>query len=321
MNEKPVILVTRQLPPAVTARLSRDYTARFNDDDHVYDTPTILARADGCDALLICPTDRVDAELMAALPASIRIIATFSVGYEHIDIDGAKARGIAVTNTPDVLTNATADIAMLLILGAARRASEAESILHNRHWRSWATTWLLGTHVSGKRLGILGMGRIGQAVARRARGFDMEIHYHNRRPLPAADVNGAIYHATGDDMLAHCQFLSIHCPATPETHHWLNAQRIAALPDGAVVVNTARGPIVDDGALIAALKGGKLAAAGLDVYEGEPDFNSGYLELKNTMLLPHIGSATVETRDAMGFKCLDNLDAHFAGKKLPDRVA
>ena len=210
MNEKPIVLATRQLPPAVTARLWHDYTARLNDDDHIFDAPTVLAKADGCDALLICPTDRLNADLAAALPACVHIIATFSVGYEHIDIGAAKARGIAVTNTPNVLTDATADIAMLLILGAARRASEAESILRNGQWRSWATTWMLGTHVSGKRLGILGMGRIGQAVARRARGFDMEIHYHNRRPLPAADEYGAIYHETGDDMLAHCQFLSIH---------------------------------------------------------------------------------------------------------------
>jgi len=220
-----------------------------------------------------------------------------------------------------VLTDATADIALLLMLGAARRAHEGEAIVRDGSWKSWATTFMLGTHMTGKRLGILGMGRIGQAVAKRARGFDMTIHYSNRRRLAPELEQGAIFHADPNELLPHSDFLSINCPASPETHHFLNAERIAKLPDGAVVVNTARGAVVDDEALIVALKSGKVAAAGLDVYENEPNLNPGYRPLKNTFLLPHLGSATVETRNAMGFKCLDNLDAFFAGKAPPDRVA
>ena len=320
MTDKPEVLVTRKLPDAVEARLKRNYRARLNRDDRLYDKGDILGKCGGCDAMLACPTDKLDAGLLADLPDSVRIIATFSVGYEHIDLDAAKARNIIVTNTPDVLTAATADIAMLLLLGAARRAYEAEQILRSSQWGSQATTWMLGTQVTGKRLGILGMGRIGRAVAQRARGFEMEVHYHNRSRLPPDEEQGAIYHDSGEDMLPHSDFLSIHCPATAETHHWLNHERIDKLPQGAIVINTARGPVVDDEALIAALNSGRLAAAGLDVYEGEPNINDGYRSIKNAMLLPHVGSATRETRDAMGFKCLDNLDAYFADRAPPNRV-
>lgn len=320
MTAKPTVFVTRKLPDAVTARLIRDYDARLNLEDRIYSADEILAGAAGADALLPCPTDRLTAAVIERLPDSIRAIATFSVGYEHIDVDAAKKRGIIVTNTPDVLTDATADIALLLMLGAARRAYEGERMVREATWPAWAPTGMLGTHMTGKRLGIFGMGRIGQAVAKRARGFDMTIHYTNRRRLPPELEAGATYHAVAEDMLPHCDFLSINCPATPETYHWLNAKRIARLPDGAIVVNTARGTIVDDEALIAALKSGKVAAAGLDVFENEPNIHPGYRPLANTFLLPHLGSATVETRNAMGFKCLDNLDAIFAGREPPDRV-
>lgn len=320
MTDKPEVLVTRKLPDAVEARLKRNYQARLNPNDTLYDKDGILGKCTGCDAILACPTDRLDAGLLGDLPDSVRIIATFSVGYEHIDLDAAKARNIIVTNTPDVLTAATADIAMLLLLGAARRAYEAEQILRSKQWGSWAPTWMLGTQVTGKRLGILGMGRIGRAVAQRARGFEMEVHYHNRSRLPPDQEQGAIYHASGEDMLPQSDFLSIHCPATPRTRHWLNRARIDKLPQGAIVINTARGAVVDDDALIAALNSGRLAAAGLDVYEGEPNINDGYRSIKNAMLLPHVGSATRETRDAMGFTCLDNLDAYFAGMAPPNRV-
>jgi len=320
MPTRPTIFVTRRLPDAVTERLLRSYEARLNPEDRILTPQEIAAGSAGADALIVTPADKITAELINSLPASVRAIATFSVGYEHIALDAAKARGIVVTNTPDVLTDATADIAMLLLLGAARRAHEGEVMVRDRSWKSWATTFMLGTHVTGKRLGILGMGRIGRAVAKRARGFDMEIHYSNRKRLPPEQEQGAVFHADPDEMLPHCDFLSINCPASPETYHFLNAERIAKLPDGAIVVNTARGTIVDDEALIAALKSGKVAAAGLDVYENEPNVNPGYLPLKNTFLLPHLGSATVETRNAMGFKCLDNLDAFFAGKAPPDRV-
>jgi lactate dehydrogenase-like 2-hydroxyacid dehydrogenase len=319
-TKKPRILVTRRLPDDVEARLRRDYDAILNPQDRLYSPADLIAAAAGCDGLLPCPTDKLAAETVDRLPESIRVIATFSVGHEHIDLAACKARGIAVGNTPDVLTDATADIALLLLLGAARRAHEGEQLVREDRWNSWAPTMMLGVHVSGKRLGIYGMGRIGQAVAKRARGFDMKIHYTNRSRLPAEREQGAVFHARAEDMLAHCDFLSINAPSSPETNGFLNAARIALLPDGAIVVNTARGPLVDDEALIAALRSGKLAAAGLDVFTGEPKIHPGYLGLQNTFLLPHLGSATTETRNAMGFRALDNLDAFFAGRPLPARV-
>jgi lactate dehydrogenase-like 2-hydroxyacid dehydrogenase len=320
MPTQPRVLVTRKLPEAVEARLMRDYDAVLNKADRLYDGEEIIRRAAGCDALLPCPTEKLTACVIDRLPAAIRIIATFSVGYEHIDITACKARGIVVGNTPDVLTDATADIALLLMLGAARRAHEGERMVREGRWNSWAPTAMLGTHMSNKRLGIYGMGRIGQAVAKRARAFDMKIHYNNRSRLVPELERGAIFHRRAEDMLPHCDFLSINAPSSPETNGFLDAKRIALLPDGAIVVNTARGPLVDDDALIAALKSGKLSAAGLDVFTGEPKIHPGYRELANTFLLPHLGSATTETRNAMGFKALDNLDAFFAGRPLPARV-
>jgi glyoxylate reductase len=320
MSSRPVIFVTRRLPPAVTERLTRNFEARLNPEDRLPDAAAVLAGAQGADGLLVCPTDKVTAEVIGRLPASIRIISTFSVGFDHVDLAAAKARGLVVTNTPDVLTDATADIALLLLLGAARRAHEGERMLREDRWGAWAPTGMLGTHLGGKRLGIYGMGRIGQAVARRARAFDMQIHYHDLARLPPERELGATYHDSPEKLLAASQFLSLHCPATPETRHFLDRRRIALLPDGAIVVNTARGTIVDDGALIEALGSGKIAAAGLDVYENEPAIDPRYRAIENCFLLPHLGSATVETRDAMGFKCLDSLEAFFAGRPVPDRV-
>ena len=321
MSGKPTILVTRAMPPAVSARAMESYDARLNEPDESYGPDELVSRAAGADAIIGMPTDRYDAALIERLPASVRMIATFSVGHEHIDLAAAKRRDIVVTNTPDVLTDATADITLLCLLGAARRAYEGERTLRERRWVGWSTTQLLGVHLTGKRLGILGMGRIGRAVAQRARGFEMTIHYSNRSRLPPELELGAIYHQDPEAMLPHCDLLSINCPASPETHHFLDRQRIALLPDRAVVVNTARGPIVEDEALIEALNSGKLAAAGLDVFEGEPKIHEGYYGLQNAFLLPHMGSATIETRDAMGFMCLDNLDAFFAGQAPPNRVA
>jgi lactate dehydrogenase-like 2-hydroxyacid dehydrogenase len=320
MTARPKLLVTRRLPPAVTERLVRDYDAIANADDHIMPAEEILAKAAGCEALLVTPSDKVNAALVRQLPESVRMIATFSVGHEHIDLEACKSRGLPVSNTPDVLTDATADIALLLMLGAARRAYEGERAVRDATWKSWSTTYMLGVHMTGKRLGFFGMGRIGQAVARRARAFSMTIHYHNRKRLPADLEQGAIFHADAETMLPHCDFLSINAPGGADTHHWINAARIAMLPDGAVVVNTSRGGLVDDTALIAALKSGKVFAAGLDVFENEPNLNPAYRELSNVFLLPHLGSATVETRNAMGFKALDNLDAFFAGQPLLDRV-
>ena len=321
MNGKPRLLVTRKLPEAVLERAARDYDARLNPEDRLYGPDELIERAAGCDAILTCSTEKFDAEVIARLPASVRAVATFSVGIEHFDLEAARKRGLVMTNTPDVLTDSTADITMLVLLGAARRAQEGQQMVREDKWFGWAPTQLLGVHVSGKRLGILGMGRIGRAVAKRARGFDMEIHYHNRSRLSPELEQGAVYHEDAEQMLGEIDFLSINCPATPDTHHFLDARRIALLHERAIVCNTARGAIVDDEALIAALKAGQLAAAGLDVFEGEPNIHSGYRDLPNVYILPHMGSATLETRNAMGFKCLDNLDALFAGAEPPDRVA
>lgn len=320
MSDRPVLLLTRRLPEAVETRAARDYDALLNADDSQYDAEALISSSAKADAILTCSTERFSAEIIDRLDARVRAIATFSVGYEHIDVAAASARGITVTNTPDVLTDATADIALLCLLGAARRQHESTAMLRENRWGRWDATSLLGVHVTGKRLGILGMGRIGRAVAKRARAFDMEIHYNNRSRLSPDQEQGAIFHENPEDMLPLAQFLSINCPSTPETHHFLNAERIASLPDRAVVVNTARGDIVDDAALIAAAKTGKVSGVGLDVYEGEPTLNPGYLDLPNAFLLPHIGSATIDTRDAMGFRALDNLDAVFAGREPEDKL-
>jgi lactate dehydrogenase-like 2-hydroxyacid dehydrogenase len=320
MTSKPVVLVTRKLPQAVEDRLRRDYDPRFNDEDRLYTTDELIERAEGAEAILPCHTEHFSADVIARLPDSVRAIANFSVGVDHVDLVAAKARGIIVTNTPDVLSDATAELTILLMLGAARRASEGERLVRTGEWDTWSPSFMVGIQVTGKRLGIIGMGRVGHVTARRARGFDMEIHYSDVRRLPADREAGAIYHETTEDLLPHCDFLALHCPATPETRHLLNAERIALLPDGAIVVNAARGSIVDETALIDALKSGKLAAAGLDVYENEPNINPAFRDIRNTFLLPHIGSATRETRDAMGFRALDNLDAIFAQRQPRDRL-
>lgn len=317
---RPCLLVTRKLPNAVEARLARDYDAETNPIDTILKPDDLVARAKGKDGLLVTPADRLDADLIGRLPSSIRIMASFSVGYDHIDVKAAEARGIAVTNTPDVLTDATADIALLLILGAARGAAAGMAAIRENTWRNWAPTGMLSMDIAGKRLGILGMGRIGQAVAKRARAFGMTIHYHNRKRLDADAEQGAVFHATAEDLFAASDVLSIHCASTPETRRLVNAKTIALLPKGAIVVNTARGDIVDDEALISALQAGHLRAIGLDVYTNEPNIDPRYRTLENAFLLPHLGSATVETRNAMGFRALDNLDDFFAGREPRDRV-
>ncbi len=320
-DRKPRVLATRHFPPDVEARLSRNFDALLNPDDRLYDSAALAKAAEGCDGIMCAAGDPLNAETMAKLPASVRMIATFSVGYEHVDVAAAAKRKILVSNTPDVLTDATADIAMLCLLGAARRAHEGTTMLRTHGWVGWTPTQLMGVHVTGKRLGILGMGRIGQALADRARAFRMTIHYNNRSRLKPDVEKGATFHANAEDMLPHCDFLSINAPMTAETRKWVNTARIAKLPKGAIVVNTARGGVVDDEALIAALKSGHLAAAGIDVFDGEPKIHQGYYGLQNTFLLPHMGSATVETRNAMGFKALDNLEAFLLrGLEPPDLV-
>jgi lactate dehydrogenase-like 2-hydroxyacid dehydrogenase len=318
---KPVVLVTRKLPAAVEDRLLRDYQARLNPDDHLYIGDELIESAAGADAIFPCHTERFTAQVIERLPQSIRIIANFSVGFDHVDIEAAKRRGLVVTNTPDVLSDATAEVTIMLMLGAARRASEGERLVRTRTWRDWSPGFMVGTQMTGKRLGIVGLGRVGGVTARRARGFDMTIHYYNRHRLPPDKEEGAIFHPTPEDLMPHCDFLAFHCTLTPQTRGMLNAERIALLPDGAIVVNVSRGGVIDDEALIAALRSGKVAAAGLDVYNNEPNIDARYRELPNTFLMPHIGSATKETRDAMGFRALDNLDAFFAGREPRDRVA
>jgi lactate dehydrogenase-like 2-hydroxyacid dehydrogenase len=318
---KPRVLATRHFPPDVEARLAANFDAVLNAEDRLYDGPALIKAAAGCDGVMCAAGDPLTAETIGGLPASVRMIATFSVGYEHVDVAAATKRGILVSNTPDVLTDATADIALLCLLGAARRAHEGTTMLRTHNWVGWTPTQLMGVHVTGKRLGILGMGRIGQAVADRARAFRMQIHYSNRSRLPADLEKGATFHANPDDMLPHSDFLSINAPMTAATRKWVNTERIAKLPKGAIVVNTARGGVVDDEALIAALKSGRLAGAGIDVFDGEPKIHQGYYGLSNAFLLPHMGSATVETRNAMGFKALDNLEAFLiSGKTPPDLV-
>jgi lactate dehydrogenase-like 2-hydroxyacid dehydrogenase len=311
---KPVLFVTRRLPQAVEARAARDYDARLNPDDTPRTGADIIRLAEGADAILCCPAEKLDAATIAALPASVKAVGTFSVGYDHIDVPALHARNIPLCNTPDVLSVATAEIAMMLILTAARRAGEGERLVRSGKWGGWAPTQLIGTQISGRRLGIFGMGRIGRELARMARGFGMEIHYHDIARLPPELEQGAIFHATDETFLPICDVLALQAPGGGSTHHWLNAARIARLPRGAILGNAARGTLVDDAALLAALASGQIAAAGLDVYEGEPKLNPGYLAAENAVLLPHLGSATATTRDAMGFVALDGLDALLAGR-------
>jgi len=321
MTDKPIVVVGRKFPKAVEARLARDYRPKFNAEDRVYTADELVALCADAEAIVPCHSEHMSAEVIARLPKSFRAITNFSVGVDHVDLEAAKARGIVVTNTPDVLSDATAEIAMLCMLGAARRASEGNRLVRAGEWKTWSPAFMVGTQVTGKRFGVIGMGRVGQVTARRARGFDMEVHYFNRRRLAPELEAGAIYHDSVEALLPHCDVLSLHCPATPETLDLINAERLALLPEGAILVNTARGAIVDEAALMAALRSSRLAAAGLDVFKNEPHIDPGFFEIENAFLLPHVGSATKETRDAMGFRALDNLDAIFAGRAPRDRVA
>lgn len=322
MSNKPVVLVTRKLPDAVEQRLAENFTPVLNPQDKLYDTEELLRLAEDADAILPCHTEKFPAETIARLPSRVKAIANFSVGVDHVDLEAAKQKQVIVTNTPDVLSDATAEIAILLMLGAARRASEGERLVRSRQWKDWSPAFMVGRQITGKRLGILGLGRVGQVVARRARGFEMTIHYHNRKPLEADQAGGAIYHDSIEALLANIDVLSIHCPASDATRGLLNRERIAAMHRDSILVNTSRGGVIDDDALVAALQAGDIAAAGLDVFNGEPDsIHPAYRELENVFLLPHIGSATEETRDAMGYRAIDNLIAIFNGAEPRDRVA
>ncbi|MFT5506814.1 MAG: lactate dehydrogenase-like 2-hydroxyacid dehydrogenase [Gammaproteobacteria bacterium] len=322
MNNNPVILVTRKLPELVEQKLAENFDVILNPDDRQYTVSEVLKLAEQADAILPCHTEKFSAETIGLLPSRVKAIANFSVGVDHVDLTAAKQKHIIVTNTPDVLSDATAEIAMLLMLGAARRAGEGERIMRSQQWKDWSPAFMVGRQLTGKRLGILGMGRVGQVVARRARGFEMTVHYHNRQPIDETLAAGAIYHSSVEGLLSEIDVLSIHCPASEQTRGLLNRERISLMHTESIVVNTSRGGVVDDDALIAALKSGEIAAAGLDVYNGEPDnIHPGYASLDNTFLLPHIGSATQETRNAMGYRAIDNLMAIFNGQEPVDRVA
>ena len=327
---RPVVAVTRRLPAPVEARLSARFDARPNADDRALDADGLAEALATADAVLCTVTDRIDAAVFDAAARRApdgrpraRLLANFGVGVNHIDLEAARAHGVAVTNTPGVLTDDTADVAIALMLMAARRLGEGERELRAGRWRGWRPTHLLGTSLTGATLGVVGFGRIGQAVARRAHhGFGMPVRYLNpsARDAEAAAV-GATRCDTLAELLATSDVVSLHCPATPATRHLIDAAALAHARPGAILVNTARGDVVDADALADALRDGRLAAAGLDVHEGEPRVAPALLALENVVLLPHLGSATVRTRRAMGDRALDNLEAFLDGRPLPDRVA
>ncbi|EAQ24625.1 2-hydroxyacid dehydrogenase [Roseovarius sp. 217] len=320
MPDKKVIWIPRRLSDATLERARRDYEVIVNEADTPGTAEDIIAMSQRVDGMIPCHSEHFSADVVAQLDPRLRIVANHSVGVDHCDLAALKAAGIVVTNTPDVLSDATAEIAMLLMLGAARHAIMGDRIVRQGQWDSWSPSFMVGKQMTGARLGILGMGRVGRAFAAKARGFDMEIHYHNRSRLSPEDEHGAIFHADVESLLDVSDFLSLHCPATPDTINLLNADRIARLPAGAVVVNTARGALIDEHALLSAIKSGHIAGAGLDCFKVEPGGNAAFAAHENIFMLPHIGSATRATRDAMGFRALGNLDAFFAGQEPGDRL-
>jgi len=311
---KPVLVVTNHFPDDVEARIESSYVVRRNPNKPPFSLEDLLSASEGADALFITSFDKLDAEFFNRVSSSVKVIATYSAGTEHIDLEAAAKRDIPIANAPGINSNATADITMLLILGASRRAYEAQQLLRTGNWKPLSSAKLLGRELTGKTLGIVGMGHVGQAVARRARGFGMKIHYTHPTRLQSEAEGDAIYHESAQELLRESTFLSLNAPDTPQTHHLINAKNIELLPQGAIVVNTARGGLVVDEDLIAALKTGRIAAAGLDVFEGEPNLNPGYIALTNTFLLPHIGGGTVEAVTGMGMLALDNIDAVLQGR-------
>jgi len=314
------LVVAALLPRDVIARARGEFDALVVDgsDDMTAPETVDAAIRHGADAILFTNTLPLSAEVIVSLPPNVRVGATVSVGYDHIDVAAAKARGLVVTNTPGVLTECTADFAFMMLLAAARRASEYDRIMRQGWGFRIGQGDLLGVRVTGKTLGILGMGRIGQAVAQRARGFDMRVVYHARTRLPAEQERGAAYFADFHAMLPVCDFLSLHAPATPATDRIVNARALSLLPRGAVLVNVSRGGLVDEDALLDALTSGHLFAAGLDVFRSEPNYDRRFAGLENVVMSPHVGSASVETRNAMGFRALDNIAAVLAGRGAID---
>ncbi|MGH6967341.1 MAG: 2-hydroxyacid dehydrogenase [Phenylobacterium sp.] len=319
---KPKVIVTRKLPDPVETRMRELFDTELNLTDEPL-TKAQLAEAVGrCDVLVPTITDKIDAKLLEKAGPKLKVIANFGAGVDHIDVAAAIAKGIAVTNTPGVLTDDTADLTMALIMAVARRIVEGANVAQQGNYHGWAPTWMMGRRITGKRLGIIGMGRIGQAVARRAKAFGLQIHYHNRKPVSPriAEELEATYWESLDQMLARMDIISVHSPHTPATYHLLSARRLKLMPPHAILINTARGEIIDEAALATLLHEGAIAGAGLDVFEFEPQINPKLLGLPNAVLLPHLGSATFEGRIDMGEKVIINIRTWMDGHKPPDRV-
>jgi glyoxylate reductase len=321
-SRKPKVVVTRKLPEPVEARMSELFDAVLNADDAPMGREALARALAEAEVLVPTITDRIDARALESAGPNLRLIANFGAGVDNIDVAAANARGITVTNTPGVLTEDTADMTMALIMAVARRLVEGANVVHAGGFAGWTPTWMLGKRLRGAKLGIVGMGRIGQALARRAKAFGLEIHYHNRKPVGPRieDELSATYWDSLDQMLARMDFVSVNCPHTPATYHLLSARRLKLLQRHAVIVNTARGEVIDEASMANMLAAGELGGAGLDVYEHEPTINPKLLKLSTVVLLPHMSSATVESRLDMGEKVIINIRAFLDGHRPPDRV-
>ena len=313
------ILITRKLIKDSEDKASKTFEPIFNSNDELYSQSKVIEMSKGCDGILTSLTDKMDKETIDKLPDTIKIISNFAVGFGNIDLEAAKKRSIAVTNTPEVLSDATAEIGILLILGACRRAAEGIEAAREGGWK-WSADYLIGKQLTGTRLGILGMGRIGQKIAKIAKSLGMVIHYHNRSKLKAEKEDGAIYHDNIKNLFSVSDVLSICCPATKETENMINKETVEYFPKGAIITNVARGDIIEDEALIDALNRRKVYAVGLDVYKNEPNLNPGYLKHKSAFILPHLGSATKETRTAMANLAIDNIDEFFNTGNCKNKV-
>ena len=313
------ILITRKLIKSSEEYASTIFDIKLNEEDKLLTKDELIDKSSDCDGILSSLTEKLDADVISKLSDKVKIISNFAVGFGNIDPNAAKKRNIIVTNTPDVLTDATAEIAMLVLLGAARRAKEGIEWVNKKNWK-WSSTFLMGKQLTGSRLGILGMGRIGRAVADRARSFGMKIHYYNRSRLNKNLEKNAVYHKSLESLLSVSDFFSINCPSTKETKHIINNKTIKCFPNGAVVSNSARGDMIDDDAMVDALKNGKIFALGLDVYNGEPDIHPDYLTLPNVFVLPHLGSATKKTRIAMADLAINNIDEFFKTGKCKNKI-
>ena len=313
------ILITRKLIKDSEDKASKTFEAKFNSNDELYSQSKVIEMSQGCDGILSSLTEKLDKETIDKLPDTVKIISNFAVGFGNIDLTAAKKRGITVTNTPEVLSDATAEIGVLLILGACRRAAEGINSAREGGWK-WSADYLIGKQLTGTRLGVLGMGRIGQKIAKIAKSLGMIVHYHNRSKLHPEKENGAIYHDSVKSLFSVSDVLSICCPASKETENMINKETVEYFPKGAVITNVARGDIVDDEALIDALNRRKIYAVGLDVYKNEPNLNPGYLKIKSAFILPHLGSATKDTRIAMANLAIDNIDEFFKTGKCTNTV-